>query len=202
MTQPDQPTAASGSSAKWIALGCGGCLGVTVFAMLALGFLISRSMRFAIGPELPAADGPSLFAYELPGESEGRFAMDLLGLRLTQVSSTDSPPSVLLTMGQLPRYLQDQAAREAFVQQFQDSVTVEGTYTLAEQRVEQRTLCDQPVSVLLQSGRFEDEGDRYNAASLITFVDHDATARFVWILAHGDTPEATADQVFDTLMCQ
>lgn len=190
------------ATAKWLALGCGGCLGVTVLAGLALAFLINRTMRFAVGPDQTEASSEELFVYALPGESQGIFNMDMLGMQVIQVASTDSPPSVLLTMGKLPRYLQDRETREAFIEGFQESVTVEGTYQLTEQRLEERTLCGQPVSVLLQSGSFREGGTTYDAASLLTFVDYNNTARFVWLLAHGDTPQAIADGVFATLDCR
>ncbi len=56
--------------------------------------------------------------------------------------------------------------------------------------------------MLLQSGSFQDGGSTYDAASLLTFVDYNNTARFVWLLAHGDTPIAIADGVFATLDCR
>jgi hypothetical protein len=190
------------NTVKWVALGCGGCLGITVLAGVGLTILLSRMVRFAAGPTQPTADRQELFVYALPGESQNIFAMDLLGLEMSQVASTDSPPSVLLTMGKLPRYLQDQAARDRFIGQFQERVTVEGTYQMGEQRVEDRTLCGQPISVLLQSGRFEQGTNAYDAVSLVAFVDYDDTVRFVWLLTHGDTLDATADQVFDSLDCR
>ncbi len=114
MAQADStaPQPKSNAAAKWLALGCGGCLGVTVLAGLALAFLINRTMRFAVGPDQTEASSEEpgraeLFAYTLPGESQGIFNMDMLGMQVIQVASTDSPPSVLLTMGKLPRYLQD-----------------------------------------------------------------------------------------------
>ncbi|HSM80961.1 MAG TPA: hypothetical protein VLS96_04705 [Nodosilinea sp.] len=204
MTQADptpSPPPSGGSPLKWIALGCGGCLGLTVLAVVGLAVWVSRSVQFGVGPEQVEADNQELFTYALPGESRGIFNMGVLGMRVIQVASTDSPPSVLLTMGQLPSYLQGRDAQETFVEQFQESLAVEGNYQLAEQRVEERSLCGQPVSVLVQSGRFEEGATTYDAASLLTFVEHDNSARFVWLLAHGDTPEATADQVFASLDC-
>ncbi|MFQ4135108.1 hypothetical protein PGN35_002205 [Nodosilinea sp. PGN35] len=205
MTQADPvpPTPSSGgNSTRWVLLGCGGCLGVTVLAGLGLALLIGRTMRFAVGPDQGSADSAELFTYTIPGESQTIFNMGLLGMQMIQVANTDSPPSVLLTMGQLPRYLQGNDAQQTFVEQFQDSITTEGSYQLTEQRVEERTLCNQPVSVVIQAGRFEDGGTIYNAASLLTFVEYNNDARFVWVLAHGDAPETTADQVFATLDCR
>jgi hypothetical protein len=198
------PSEAAGgdSSLKWIALGCGGCLGVTVLGIVALAFLISRTMRFGVGPNLEESDTQELFTYTLPGESQGIFTMGMFGLQVTQVSTTESPPAVLLTMGQLPRYIQGREAQESFVEQFQDSLATEGNYELTQSRVEERTLCGQPVSVLVQSGQFDEGGSTVNTASLLSVVEYDSAARFVWLLSHGENPEVTADQVFASLDCR
>ncbi len=205
MTQPDftpTPPPSRGSTAKWVAAGCGGCLGLTVLAGLALAFFIHRSLRFTVGPDQSPGEIEELFAYTIPGESQSIFNMDLFGLQVIQVASTDSPPSVLLTMGQLPSYLQDREAQQTFVEQFQASVSTQGNYQLNEQRFEDRTLCGQPVSVGMQSGSFTDSSTTHEAASLLTFVEYNNDARFVWVLAHGDAPQMAADQVFATLDCR
>ncbi|MGB3200898.1 MAG: hypothetical protein WBA99_08345 [Nodosilinea sp.] len=197
------PPPSRGSTAKWVAAGCGGCLGLTVLAGLALAFFINRTLRFAVGPDQNPGATEDLFAYTIPGESQSIFNMDLFGLKVTQVARTDSPPSVLLTMGQLPGYLQEREAQQTFVEQFQDSVSTQGNYQLSEERLEDRTLCGQPVSVVMQSGSFIDGSNTtFEAASLLTFVEYNNDARFVWVLAHGDQPQATADQVFATLNCR
>lgn len=201
-SDPTPPTPARGdNTVKWVLAGCGGCLGLMVLAGLALAIFINRTLRFAVGPDQKPADGQALFTYAIPGESQGIFDLGLFGMQVTQVASTDSPPSVLLTMGQLPRYLQSGEAQRTFIEQFQENVEVEGTYQFSEQRVEERTLCDQPVSVVMQVGQFEEGSATYRAASLLTFVEYNNTTRFVWVLTHGDQPEATADQVFASLDC-
>ncbi|PSR16132.1 hypothetical protein C8255_19400 [filamentous cyanobacterium CCP3] len=205
MSQSDftsPPPAKGGNTAKWIAAGCGGCLGLTVLAGLALAFFINRTLRFAVGPDQNLGETEELFTYAIPGESQSIFNLGMFGLQVIQVASTDSPPSVLLTMGQLPSYLQGEEAQQTFIEQFQDSATVEGSYEFSEQQVDERTLCGQPVSVVMQSGRFQDGTTTYDAASLLTFVEYNNNARFIWVLAHGKTPQATADQVFATLDCR
>ncbi|MBE9155458.1 hypothetical protein IQ265_01175 [Nodosilinea sp. LEGE 06152] len=205
MTQTDPaPTSSTsgGSTAKWVAVGCGGCLGLTVLAGLALAFFINRALRFDVGTDQGLGDTEELFTYTIPGESQSIFNLGMFGLQIIQVASTDSPPSVLLTMGQLPSYLQDREAQQTFVEQFQASVSTQGNYQLSEQGFEDRTLCGQPVSVGIQSGSFTDGSTTHEAASLLTFVEYNNDARFVWVLTHGDTPQATADQVFATLDCR
>ncbi|MGG6237397.1 hypothetical protein ACQ4N7_02065 [Nodosilinea sp. AN01ver1] len=205
MSQADftpPPPAKGGNTAKWLAAGCGGCLGLTVLAGLALAFFINRTLRFAVGPDQPPSETEELFTYAIPGESQSIFNLGLFGLQVTQVASTDSPPSILLTMGQLPSYLQDRRSQQTFVEQFQDSVSTQGNYQLSEPQLEDRTLCGQPVSVAIQSGSFTQGTTTYDAASLLTFVEYNNDARFVWVLAHGEAPQTTAEQVFATLDCR
>lgn len=205
MTQadPGSPPPSGGSNAvKWVALGCVGCFGLPVLAGLAMALFIGGTARFAVGPDQDSAENQELFTYTIPGETQTILNMSMLGMQMVQVANTDSPPSVLLTMGQLPGYLKGNDAQKSFVEELQDSITTEGNYQLTEQRVEERTLCNQPVSVVIQTGSFEDSGTTYNAASLLAFVEHNNDARFVWVLAHGDAPQTNADQVFATLDCR
>jgi hypothetical protein len=187
---------------KWIALGCGGCLGLMVLFAVVAGIVISRTMQFAIGPEKAEEQGQELFTYTLPGGSKGIVSMDLFGLQITQVASPESPPAAVLTVGKVPAYLDQGTTQETFAETLQEQVTLEGTYQLLEQRTEERTLCDQSVNLLVQEGRFQDEQIRSDAASYFTLVEYDNQTRFAWILAQGENPLQTADQVFDSLECQ
>ncbi|MBW4461449.1 MAG: hypothetical protein KME47_14610 [Nodosilinea sp. WJT8-NPBG4] len=205
MTQanPEPPTPSGGSNAaKWVALGCVGCFGLPVLAGLATALFIGGTAQFSAGPDQGSTESKELFAYTIPGETQTILNMGLFGMQMIQVANTDSPPSILLTMGQLPSYLKGNDAQQSFVEEFQNNITTEGNYQLTKQGVEERTLCDQPVSVVIQTGSFEDGTTTYNAASLLALVEHNNDARFVWVLAHGDAPQTTADQVFATLDCR
>jgi hypothetical protein len=200
---PGSPTPSGGSNAaKWVALGCVGCFGLPVLAGLATALFIGFTGQFSAGPDQGSAENQELFTYTIPGETQTVLNMGMFGMQMIQVANTASPPSILLTMGQLPSYLKGNDAQQSFVEEFQNSITTEGNYQLTEQRVEERTLCDQPVSVVIQTGSFEDGTTTYNAASLLALVEHNDDARFVWVLAHGDAPQTTADQVFATLECR
>ena len=206
MTDPSQlppNSSGGGSPAKWmIALGCTGCLVLPLVLMAVLTLFVSRTTRFGVGPENVQADGNAVFTYTLPQESKGIFDMALFGMQVTQVAGPGSPPSVLLTMGKLPNYVQSPDDQKSLVESFRDNMTIEGSYQLNDQRTEERTLCGQPVSVLIQSGSFQDDQTTYQAASFLTLVEYNGTTRFAWILAHGDTAEQNADQVFSSLDCQ
>jgi len=202
LVPPDSTSSNSGCTKWMIALGCTGCLVLPLLLMAALALLVSRTTQFGVGPENVQADGDALFTYALPGESQGIFNMKLFGMQVTQIASTDSPPSVLLTMGKLPGYLQNSSDQKTLVESFQDDMAVRGNYQLTAERIEERTLCGQPVSVSIQSGSFQDGETTHSATSFLTLVDYNNTTRFAWILAHGDTAEQKADQVFESLDCQ
>jgi hypothetical protein len=198
----NSPAPSRNNTAKWVALGCGGCLGLTVLFAVLLGVFISRTMRFALEPEAIEAQSQDLFTYSLPGGSKGILSLELFGLQISQVATLESPPSALLTVGKVPAYLEPEADQEAFADALLNQVTLEGTYQLLEQRTEDRTLCDQPVKLLVQEGRYQNDQTRTDAASYFTVVDYNNQTRFAWILAQGATPLQTADQVFDSLQCQ
>jgi len=198
----DLNTSRQNSPVKWIALGCGGCLGLIVLFSIVAGIFISRTMRFALEPGDVEDQGQELFVYTLPGGSKGILSMDLFGLQITQVASPESPPAAVLTVGKVPAYLEQGAEAETFAEALQEQITLEGTYQLLEKRVEERTLCAQSVNLLVQEGRFQDEQTSSDAASYFTLVEYNNQTRFAWILAQGENPVQTADQVFDSLECQ
>ncbi len=189
-------------SVKWFALGCGGCLGLTVLVVVLLGIFVSRTTRFALEPEAVETEGQTLFTYTLPGEGKGILSMELFGLQITQVATSDSPPSAILTVGKVPGYLEPGVNQDSFADTLQERITVEGTYQLQEQRTEERSLCGQSVNLLIQEGQYQDGQTRSDAASYFTVVDYNDQTRFAWILTQGETPLQTADQVFASLKCQ
>lgn len=196
----DDPVSRSSNPLKWIALGCGGCFVLSVLLVGVLTVLVSRTMRFAIGPE-GVSDSNDLFTYSLPGESQGIVDMGMFGMQITQVSSTNTPPSVLLTMGKIPGYLQNPRDRTTFLESFQEGMIASEGYELSAPSSEERQLCEQSVAVVVQTGQYQLEAATYDVTSLLAIVDYDSTTRFVWILAHGNEAPANADQVFESLDC-
>lgn len=190
------------NAAKWIALGCGGCLGLSVLFAVLLGVFISRTMRFAIESEDVDLQGQELFTYSLPGGSKGVLSIEVFGLQITQFANLDQPPSALLTVGKFPAYLEAGADQETFADTLQEQIAVEGNYELVEQRTEERTLCGEPVNLLVQEGRYQNGETTTDAASYFTLVDYNDQLRFAWILTQGDAPLESADQVFNSLQCQ
>jgi hypothetical protein len=185
----------------WVALGCGGCLVLSTAALVALVLLIGRTVQFAVGPDGVKTD-QAPFTFTIPGESEGVMDMTMFGMQIIQVTSTDTPPSVLLTMGRLPSYLQSSADQSSFIESFQEGMVGDETYQFSLPTIEERPLCDTTVAAIVQTGEYQADQAIYAVTSLMATVDYNRRTQFVWILAHGDSAAANVDQVFDSLECQ
>ena len=185
---------------KWIGLGCGGCLALSTAALVALVLILGRTLQFALGPEGVRPE-QTPFSFTMPGESEGVLAMNMFGLEVTQMSSTDTPPSVLLTMGRLPDYMYDEN-QNSTLDAFQEGMIGDKNYQFSPPRTEERPLCGTPVPVVVQTGQYQADQITYPATSLLAVVKHNDRMQFAWILAHGDQATANADQVFGSLQCR
>ncbi|MBD0336683.1 MAG: hypothetical protein ICV62_14435 [Cyanobacteria bacterium Co-bin13] len=201
--EPTQPSAAKGNSTwKWVAIGCGGCLGLSVLSVIALTVLFNRALNFSIDPENVEQQAQGVFDYEIPGESRGLLNMNIMGVEVAQIADTQEPPSVLLTVGRLPSYLQDEPSQTSMLDSFQESMAQDGEYTMQTQRTENLPLCGQTVPVRIEEGTFQSSGQVLDAVSYLAVVDHAGTNRFAWILTNGEQADANAKSVFDSLVCK
>jgi hypothetical protein len=201
--EPTQPAAAKSSAPwKWLAIGCGGCLGLSVLSVVVLTVFFSRALNFSMDPGDVEQQAQTLFEYEIPGESRGLLNMNVMGVELAQVADAQDPPGVLLTVGRLPAYLQDEAAQTSMLDSFQENMAGDGGYTLETERLETLPLCGQTVPVRISQGVFQDGDQQQQAVSYLAVVEHAGDSRFAWILTNGDQAEANARAVFDSLTCQ
>ncbi|MBD0268354.1 MAG: hypothetical protein ICV77_08675 [Cyanobacteria bacterium Co-bin8] len=201
--EPTQPSAAkSNGTWKWLAIGCGGCLGLSVLSIVVLTVFFSRALNFSIDPENVEQQAQELFEYEIPGETRGLLNMNVMGVELAQVADAQDPPGVLLTVGRLPAYLQDEAAQTSMLDSFQESMAQEGEYTAETQRTENLPLCGQTVPVRIEEGTFRSADQVLQSVSYLAAVDHAGTNRFAWILANGEQADTNARAVFDSLVCK
>lgn len=201
---PDSQLPASPQSSqswKWIALGCGGCLGMTVLLLGGLTFLASRLFKFEINPAMVETQAQEIFTYELPGGSTGLMNMNMMGLQVIQVANTEQPPTVLLTLGKLPGFLQQQANRESFLESFQQEMAMEQGYELGAEQTRDHSLCGQTVSVVVQTGTYHATQPPVQAISYLAVVNHQGRDQYAWILANGAEAQPLADQVLGSLDC-
>lgn len=186
---------------KWVAIGCGGCLGLSVLFTAAIAYFASWAVNFSMDPQAVEGKAQALFDYELPGESQGLMNMNIMGIEIIQVADTQEPPGVLLTMGQLPNYLQGEDTQTSFIESFQQEMAQDGGYRLQTERTETLPLCGQSVPVRIAEGTFE-AGQTTQAVSYLAVVEHEGSDRFVWVVANGETAAPTAKSIFDSLVCK
>lgn len=201
-SSPPPPPPKGNSTWKWLAIGCGGCLGISILLIAGLTFVVSRTMKFAIEPEEVETGAQELFSYEIPGGSQGILQMNLFGVEIIQVGDTQSPPQVLITMGRIPSYLRDEQTKEAFLEGIQEGMADGEGYQLSEQRVEPATACDQAIELVVREGVMNQGGETIPAVSYLFNVNYNDSNRFAWVLTNGPEAEATAQVVFDSLECQ
>lgn len=201
--EPTQPTAPRDSNTwKWVAIGCGGCLGLSVLMMVALGFLINRTMNISLDSGEVEAQAQELFDYQIPGGAKGLLNMNIMGIEIVQVVDAEEPPSVVMTVGRLPVYLQTESAQTSFLDSFQQEMSQDGGYQLTVERTEDLPLCGQTVPVRIQEGTFQDGEKSFQAVSYLAVVDHQNKERFAWILANGEGASGKAKSVFESLVCK
>ncbi|PSN18531.1 hypothetical protein C7271_12090 [filamentous cyanobacterium CCP5] len=186
---------------KWVAIGCGGCLGLSLLLIVVLSIFISRTLNLSMEPDQVESEAEALFDYDIPGGSEGILTMNIFGIELIQVTDTQKPPQVLLTMGQIPRYLQVDAAQEAFIEGIQEGIAEEEGYQLRDVQTESATLCGQSVERIVETGELNRQGEAIAAISYLSSVRVEGRDRFVWIVANGPEAESLAQSVFDSLEC-
>ncbi|NEO27056.1 MAG: hypothetical protein F6K03_09210 [Kamptonema sp. SIO4C4] len=163
-------------------------------------------MEFSIEPSEAKKKVQSLFSYEIPGGDQGYMTMTLFGFEMSQVTSTTDPPNVLLTVSQIPQEIeksQHQQLQEQYHQTIADQVGTTYTFTTARQM--DSTLCEQPVTIIIQEGTVNapEFADPQPAITYSTILDnYQGSDRYVSIFAHGQQPEQLAQTVYNSLDCK
>lgn len=203
---PPSPRLKSGNGWKWLAIGCGGTALLLVALVGVGGYFAARNMGISTDSAEIEEKANALFAYSIPGGSQGTLTMNIFGIELIQITSLETPPNITLMMGTLPVQFQTEATREEFLKGFQESFSSSSNpgITFTSQRTESRVLCDQPVVLTIQEGEDSSLGESSirPAVSYMTTVDHNNKALFTWIMATGDRAADDIETVFSSLKCQ
>lgn len=210
MTGDFQPPPSSrlktGGGWKWLAIGCGGAALLLIGLIGVGGFFAARNMGISTDSAEIEGKAKALFDYSIPGGSQGTITMNVFGIEMIQVTSLETPPNITLMLGTMPAQFQTDAARSEFMKGFQDSFASSSNpgVTLTSQRTEPRTLCEQPVTLVIQEGESLTPGESVAlpAVSYATTVDHNNKVLFTWIMATGDRAAEDAEAVFNSLKCQ
>jgi len=105
MVNPESPQTPSSKPTniwKWVAVGCGGTLLLAILAIVAISALVVRNLGISADPKAAEETAQQIFDYNIPGESEGLFKMNMMGIEFALVADTQVPPKVLLFVGSVP----------------------------------------------------------------------------------------------------
>lgn len=187
---------------KWVAIGCGGAFFLFVLLIAGSMFFAFRQLNFSMDPEAVEEKARTVFDYEIPGGSQGLLTMNMFGMEIIQVTDANQPPNVMLMVGTLPPAFQTEQTQEQFLEGFQESVSDQQQFETQEQRVEERQLCGEAVSVLIQEGSAATGQSAEPATTYSTVVTYEGTSRFAWLQASGENATALVEQVFTSLECR
>ncbi|MGK7926350.1 MAG: hypothetical protein AB4290_14120 [Spirulina sp.] len=207
MTLPEssQEKKKSGNIWKWILLGCGGLTLVGIIAIAGLVYLVSRNLSISLDPEKAQENVRDLFDYEIPGGDRGTLALNMFGIEMSQVSDLNNPPSVFLTVGQVPFAWEDEE-REAFQEGFQESFFSQETieYNVTSERLEEKNLCEQTVNVSVSEGTMNVGANQVTlpAIGYTATVNYNGSERFVSLITNGEMATETVESVFNSLECK
>lgn len=187
---------------KWVAIGCGGAFFLFVLLIVGSMFFAFRQLNFSMDPEAVEEKARAVFDYEIPGGSQGLLTMNMFGMEIIQVTDTNQPSNVMLMVGTLPPAFQTEQTQDQFLEGFQESFSDQQQFETQDQRVEERQLCGETVSVVIQEGRASTGQSAEPATTYSTIVTFGGESRFAWLQTNGENANALAEQVFTSLECR
>ncbi len=197
---------------KWWGIGCGGCLLLSLVALLGLGFLGSQFLKMAnlkFDPAESEAKAQEIFAYQFPETVQGGMAGSLFGAEFAMVADQAEEPTTSLLVAKAPQSLIEGSDAGDFQQQLEESFK-EQTGSDAQSvksRTETRTLCGQETPVMIESGMMEptEPANPTNAVPrtiYIASVPYENYQYFAFLLTSGADAEAKAEKLFNSLQCR
>lgn len=206
MTSPNlEPNSSSGSSGnvwKWFGIGCGGLLVLGIGGIVALVFVVQRSLNLSFADEQAEDTVRSIVDYEIPGGSQGFMSIDLGVIKIAGVMSQEDPSSLLLIVGEINASMMQQEP-EAMREQLRDTVDdATEDMTVASERVESRQLCGQTVQVDIVEGQQRSGGTMEEAMVYQTFLEYEGEGILINLTSVGENSEARAEAVFESLTCK
>ncbi|MBE9116597.1 hypothetical protein IQ249_11870 [Lusitaniella coriacea LEGE 07157] len=196
---------------KWVGLGCGGALLFAIAAIGGFAYFVARNFGVSANPQEVEESAQQIFDYNIPGGSQGLFKMNPMGIEFALVADTKAQPEVLLSVGSIPPEIskEEPNAGESFLEGFQEPLeqsinnkTSQG-FEFTEEKIEEKSLCEQTVSVTVREGTMSDsDSEGVPAINYLAVVQHNNSERFVSLITTGTQAKETAQTVFDSLKCK
>ena len=148
------------------------------------------------------------FNYEIPGGSQGLYAMNLFGTKIVLLADTKEIPEVFFIVGSIPGQSKEtgEQIQKSFQETIEQSLKEQNNQSIqyTSQRTENKQLCQKTVPVLIQEGQLTVEGQSSSIAAInyMTFINYQNTERFVWLMASGNDAQKKVETVFNSLKCK
>lgn len=194
------PSGNSGNIVKWVAIGCGGMLLLTIGLIAGLFFFIQRSFNVSTDSQQAEQSARQMMDYTIPGGSQGVVSLNISGMEFAGVTGNDG--KVFLMLGKLPASMQ--ASSDQIQAEIQKNLEQQqGSFTIKEKRTESRQLCGQTVSVTIAEGARGAGQESVPAIAYQTTVKHQDTLFIVSLVSsEANAPQTLADTVFNSLNCK
>jgi hypothetical protein len=200
-----QPQQSSANPWKWIGCGCA----TTLLLLLGLGigalYLIKQTFNMSFDAQTSEAVARSIMDYEIPGGSKGLISMNIEGVEIAGIASTQE--DVFLMLGKMPSQLSTDLNPEELEQQIQKSMAEQAFRNFKSSvpaRVESKQVCDQTVSVSVLEGEANSGGSSspQPAVSYQALLKQEQGIFFIALTTSGENAQEHADQVFQSLQCK
>jgi hypothetical protein len=203
MTNPQSPqTKKSGNVWKWVALGCGGTVLLGIGLIIALTYAITRSLNLSLDPKKAEEVTRTIVDYEIPGGSRGLMSLDIQGMKMAGVTSSQNSQDVMLMVLQAPNQgnLSSEELQRSIEQNRKNQTT--GTFEAKSQRQESKQLCGQKATVNISEGELVSPGNNLQAITYEANVNHDGKLIYIYLQTSGEKAPDNAAKVFSSLQCK
>lgn len=212
MTNPERsPSSKSINIWKWVGLGCGGALLLAIAAIGGFAYFVARNLGISANPQKVEESARQLFDYNIPGGSTGLFKMNMMGIEFALIADTNAQPEVLVSMGSIPPEIseEDPQVGESLLEELKEPLEqsinnkTSQTFKFTEEKTEEKSLCEQTVSVTVREGTMSDsDSEGVPAINYLAVVNYNNSERFVSLITTGTQAKETAQTVFDSLKCK
>lgn len=189
----------SGGFWRWLAIGCGGLVLLAILGFAALFFFVQRN--------LPSMDGQkamqvaqSLMSYTIPGGSRGLMSIDLDGVRVASVTSTENPAQIMLNVAKLPKSYGVEAQRlfERGAAYRHENVK----FVVTTARTQKARLCGQPVEVNITRGFLGNQNVEDIPFTMYETSFNKDGKFYITVRETGEGSGQKVSQVFNSLRCR
>lgn len=176
---------------------------IALFGAACIGLGL-KVLANAYNPTKAEAIAKSLIDYQIPGGSQGVFGINIGSAKLAWVRSATNPPDVILFVGKTPlnKETNENDSNQGLENPPSDNVNEEFKATAS--RTENKVFCGKTVPVTIEEGQ-RTLGNPPSSVPAIRYTARTTEGnveRIVILIANGETAQAKAVSVFNSLRCR